>query len=371
MKKKIEQMKESRLAKREEKQTQAIPRITNDNVAEHREDMLSGARKYIYPLQQSKHKIVLFSTGLFLAVVIVFSVLCVLFLYRFQTTSGFMYQVTRVIPFPIARSGSTFIAYENYLFELGHYIHYYENQQQLSFETEAGRAQLNSYKQRALDKVINDAYIKNIAAEQKISVSNAEIDEQIRIAREQNRLGSNDEVFEDVLRDFWNWSVDDFRRSLRSEILEQKVLRALDTETNTRATEALARVNAGEDFAALATEYSDDIGTKDNGGEFGFVNKSNRNVSQQTVDTLFSLGEGQVSGITIVPSGTGYALAIVKNLEKQEDQSRGAYILFQLKDINEVLNDRKEEQPYRLYLDPVDDEVIEDINIRETIEEQL
>jgi parvulin-like peptidyl-prolyl isomerase len=353
MKKKIEQLKESRLAKREEKQSQAIPRITNHNVAEHREDMLSGARKYIYPLQQSKHKIVLISTGLFLTVVIVFSILCVLFLYRFQTTSGFMYQVTRVISFPIARSGSTFIAYENYLFELGHYIHYYENQQQLSFETEAGQAQLNSYKQRALDKVINDAYIKKIAKEQGISVNSAEVDEQIRIAREQNRLGSNDEVFEDVLRDFWNWSIDDFRRSLKAEILEQKVLRALDTETSAKATEVYARLTAGEDFAELAAEYSEDISTKEAGGEFGFVNKSNRNVSQQTVDTLFSLGEGQTSGVTTVPYGTGYALAIVKNLEKQEDQSRGAYIIFQLQDIDTLLNDQKEKQPYRLYLDPV------------------
>jgi parvulin-like peptidyl-prolyl isomerase len=279
-----------------------------------------------------------------------------------------MYQVTRVIPFPIARSGSTFIAYENYLFEVGHYIHYYENQQQLSFETEAGQAQLNSYKQRALDKVINDAYIKNIAQEQGISVSDAEVDEQIRIAREQNRLGSNDEVFEDVLQDFWNWSIDDFRRSLRAEILEQKVLRALDSETASTATEALARINAGEDFAAIAAEYSEDFGTKDNGGEFGFVNKTNRNVSQQTVDTLFSLGQGQVSGITTVPYGTGYALAIVKNLEKQETQSRGAYIILQLKDVDTLLNDRKEQQPYRLYADPVDD-TIEGADVRETINE--
>jgi parvulin-like peptidyl-prolyl isomerase len=354
MKKKIQQIRETRLAKKEEKQEVAIPRITNDNVAEHREDMLSGARKYIYPLQHSKHRIVLLSTTLFLTTILVLSILCVVLLYRLQTTSQFMYQVTRVIPFPIARTGSTFVAYENYLFELGHYIHYYENQQQLSFESEAGQAQLESYKQRAIDKVINDAYIKIIADEQGISVSDQEVNEQIRIARDQNRLGSNDEVFEDVLKDFWNWSVDDFRRSLRSEILEQKVLRALDTETEKRATEALARLQSGADFTEIAQEYSEDESTKATGGEFGFVNKSNRNVSQQTVDTLFSLGEGQTSGVTVVPYGTGYALAIVKNLEKKADESRGAHIIFRLKDVNEVLNDRKEQQPYRLYMNPVD-----------------
>lgn len=351
MKNKLQKIKETRLVNRDNNDNKPVPRITNENVAAHREVVLSGARKYIYPLQHSKHRIVVLSTTFFLLAILVFVFLSYIFLYRIQTTSGFMYQVTKVVPFPVARTGSTLIAYENYLFELGHYIHYYENQQQLSFESEAGKSQLNSYKQRALDKVINDAYIKKIAKEKGISVSNQEVEEQIRIAREQNRLGSNDEVFEDVLRDFWDWSVDDFRRSLHTKLLEQKVVRALDQETEDRATEALSRINAGEDFASIAAEYSDDLATSEQGGEFGMVDKSNRSVSQQTVDTLFSLGENQVSGITTVPYGTGFALAIIKNLEKQDDQSRGAYIIFRLKDVNEVLNDIKEEQPYRLYID--------------------
>lgn len=354
MKKRIKALRDKQIERKEEKENSAVPRITSDNVAEHREDVLSGARKYIYPLQHSKHRIVLLSTSIFLVSLLVFSIVSVLFLYRFQTTSGFMYKVTRVVPFPIARTGGTFISYENYLFELGHYIYYYENQQELSFETEAGMAQLESYKQRAIDKVINDAYIKQIAEENNVTVEDNEIDEQIRIAREQNRLGSSNEVFEDVLKEFWNWSIGDFRRSLKSEILEQKVLRKLDPDTEARATEALARIVAGEDFSAIAKEYSDDIATKDAGGEFGLVNKSNRNVSQQTVDTLFKLPQGQISGVTLVPYGTGYALAIVKNLETREDQINGAHIIFKLKDINEILNNRKEKQPYRLYVNPVE-----------------
>ena len=335
MKKKIKEIQEKRLVKKDAQENGVVPRITSENVAEHREDVLSGARKYIYPLQHSKHRIVLLSTSLFLAAIIIFSIVSVLLLYRFQTTSSFMYQVTRVLPFPIARTEGTFVAYENYLFELNHYVHYYENQQELSFETDAGRQQLASYKDRAINKVINDAYVKIIAEEQGITVSDAEVDEQIRIAREQNRLGSNEDIFEDVLRDFWDWSIDDFRRSLRSELLAQKVIRALDTETEQRATEALARLTAGEDFGELAAEYSDDVNTKDIEGEFGFVNKSNRNVSQQTVDTLFSLGVGQSSGIVVVPYGTGYALAIVQNLEEKNDQVRGAHIVFQLKSLDD------------------------------------
>ena len=355
MKKRIQQLKAKRQENKLAKTDESVPRITNDNVAEHREDVLSGAKKYIYPLQHSKHRIVILSTSLFLVVLLVFSIFTVLSLYRFETRSGFMYQLTRVVPLPIARTGSTFIAYENYLFELNHYIHYYENQQQLSFDTEAGQAQLASYKERTINKVINDAYVKILADELGITVDETEVDEQIRIAREQNRLGSSDEIFEDVLREFWDWSVGDFRRSLQSELLAQKVIRASDPDTEARATEALARITAGEDFEKIAAEYSDDLGTKDIGGEFGLVSRSNRNVSQQAVDVLFNLGEGQNSGIIVVPYGTGYALAIIKNLDEQDDQRNGAHIIFQLKSLDEVLNDRKEQQPYRLYMNPVDE----------------
>jgi hypothetical protein len=352
MKKRIHQLRAKNQLKKEAAEDASVPRITNENVAEHREDIISGARKYIYPLKHSKHRIVLLSTSIFLAVILLFSVVSVLFLYRFQTTSAFMYQVTRVIPFPIARTSSTFVAYENYLFELNHYIHYYENQQQLSFDTEAGQAQLASYKERTINKVINDAYVKILAKELNLRVDAKEVDEQIRIAREQNRLGSSDEIFEDILREYWDWSVGDFRRSLTSELLMQKVIRNQDPATEARATEALSRLTAGEDFAIIAAEYSEDIVTKDNGGEFGFVTRSNRNVSQQTVDVLFNLAEGQSSGVVIVPYGTGYALAIVKNLGQESDQRKGAHIIFPLKSLDEVLNDRKEQQPYRLYMNP-------------------
>ena len=355
MKKKIKEYRAKRKLKKENKVDASVPRITNDNVAEHREDVLSGARKYIYPLQHSKHRIVILSTTLVLVTIFVFSMYSVLMLYRLQTTSLFMYQVSRVVPFPIARTGSTFVAYENYLFELNHYIHYYENQQQLSFDTEAGQAQLASYKERAINKVIDDAYVKQLAEDMSISVDSKEIDEQIRIAKDQNRLGSSEDIFEDVLREYWDWSVSDFRRSLSSELLAQKVIWAKDTDTDKKATEALARLTAGEDFAALAAEYSADESTKAIGGDFGLVNRSNRNVSQQTVDTLYKLADGQTSNVVIVPYGTGYALAIVKNLGTEGDQKKGAHIIFPLKSLDEVLNDRKEQQPYRLYMNPVEE----------------
>ena len=126
-----------------------------------------------------------------------------------------------MVPFPVARAGSSFVSYESYLFEVRHYTHYYESQLKLDFRTPDGKQQLAAFKKQALDKVINDAYVKKLARKYRVGVSEQQVNDQITILRAQNRLGNNDKVFEDVLKDYWGWSVDDFKRSLRDQILAQ------------------------------------------------------------------------------------------------------------------------------------------------------
>ncbi len=303
-----------------------VPRITNETVAEHREEILGSARKYIYPLQHSKHRIVVITSGLVIVAVVSFFAYCMLALYKLQSTSSFLYRVTQVLPFPVARTGSTFVSYENYLFDLRHYMHYYEEQQKLSFDSESGKAQLNEYKKRALERVINNAYIKRVAKQNNITVTDQEVSAEIDILRKQDRLGETEKVFEDVLKDYWGWSIEDFRRSVKQEILNQKVLAFWDTETRQRAEVAQAEIAAGKDFAAVAKQYSDDVATKEQGGDLGiWIEQSNRDVSAKTISTLFSLQPGQTSEIIDI----GYALEIVKLLELKDGNARAAngYVL--------------------------------------------
>ena len=61
-----------------------VPRITNETVTQHREEVLNGARKYIYPLRHSRHKIVIITTIILAAVIIGFMSFTLLNLYKFQ-----------------------------------------------------------------------------------------------------------------------------------------------------------------------------------------------------------------------------------------------------------------------------------------------
>lgn len=324
-----------------------VPQITNETIAVHREEVLKGARKYIYPLQHSKHRILVITGGLLTVAIVSFLVYCTAGLYRYYQYNTFLYRVTQVVPFPIAHTGKTYISYENYLFELRHYVHYYQDQLSRNFSAPDDRQQLLNFRKQALQDVTNAAYVKILAGQNHLSVSDKEVDARIIQVRDQNRLGSNDKVFGDVLRDYWGWSVNDFKRSLKEQILVEKVVAQLDTEATGRANAALAQAKSGSDFAELAKQLSEDEASKATDGDFGFaITKSNPNVPPQVIDTIFKLKPGQVSGVI----NTGKALEIIKVEQVNGDAVTARHIVFGLKDINTYIKPLQDKQPVHYYV---------------------
>lgn len=72
--------------------------------------------------------------------------------------------------------------------------------------------------------------------------------------------------------------------------------RALDT-----ARVVLKRLQAGEDFAALAKHYSDDPSNKDQGGDLGWFRRGQ--MVRAFEDAVYSLRPGELSGIVETPFG--------------------------------------------------------------------
>jgi len=310
--------------------------------------VLGSARKFIYPLQHSLRKIVTISAGIFAALAVVFVVYCILSLYRFNSTSTFIYRVTQVIPFPVARAGSDFVTYENYLFELRHYMHYYQTQLNVDFDNE-DKEQLAAFRKTALQTVIDDVYVRQLAKQHKITVSDTELDSQIELLRSQNRLGSSNQVFEDVLKEFWNWSLNDFKRELRQQMLAQKVVSALDVDTHSRAQNVFKDVTNGVDFAALARQHSEDPNTKELGGDYGFaIERTNRDLAPQAIDTLFRLEAGQTSSIVETPLG----LEILRVREKDGNSVRASHIYFVFKGISDYIEPLKASKHPRNFISP-------------------
>ncbi len=324
-----------------------VPRITNDTVSDHREEVLSSARKYIYPLQHSKHHIVRITISILVTVLVVFFAYCGLALYKFKSTSGFVYDVTRIVPFPVAKVGTTWVGYESYLFELRRNMHYYHTQQQANFSTKDGKTQLQRLSKQALAKVTQDAYVKQLAAQHGVTVSDQTVKNQLILVKSQNRLGSNDRVFREVLNEFWGWNESDFRRELKQQLLAQAVVAKLDTGTNAKAQAALNQLKSGADFAATAKAVSEDPITKAGGGQYPNALTINDHEIPPTITAaVFKLQPNQISGII----NTGYSLEILKVTDNANGSAHAAHIQFNFKPLSTYVQPLQSKETTHYYI---------------------
>ena len=326
----------------------AAPRITNETIAEHREIVLRGARKYKYPLQHSKHRIVMVSTALLSVGIISFFVYASLSLYRFQSTSLFMYRVTQIVPFPVAKADKNWVSYESYLFELRRYMHYYETQQQVDFSSTSGKFQLDTYRPKALQQVIDAAYVKELAAQHHISVSSAEVNDAIATLRTQNQLGSGNQELGSVTQKFFGWSIDDLKRQLKQELLAQKVAASLDTAAYAKAQNVIVQLKNGADFGALAAQVSDDPATKTNGGQYNdpAITMSSQEVPPQVVRELMQMKVGETSDIITTPT----SFEVVKLLTVDNGKYKAAHIQINFNDIQTYLQPLEKKNPPKHFI---------------------
>ena len=83
-----------------------------------------------------------------------------------------------------------------------------------------------------------------------------------------------------------------------------------EDKARAKVADVIRRANAGEDFAKLATEVSEDPGSKSKGGELGWVSKGEMVPAFETA--AFALGRGQISP---EPVRTPFGFHAIKVLE--------------------------------------------------------
>ncbi|NNF49280.1 MAG: hypothetical protein HKN65_05455 [Woeseiaceae bacterium] len=114
-------------------------------------------------------------------------------------------------------------------------------------------------------------------------------------------------VTEDELQDYYEFNKDRYLQDEQRQARHILVTFGDDKDAaRERASELFARVQAGEDFAVLARENSDDSGTAANGGDLGVLTRSQ--LENELGGAIFSMDEGEVGG----PVETDFGFHVVR-----------------------------------------------------------
>ena len=189
-----------------------------------------------------------------------------------------------------------------------------------------GQEALKSLKQQVLDQLINDVVIAQYADSRGIKVTDNDLN--ARIAQMIQDAGSVDKLNEYMTKQ--QITLADLCLQVRNQILgdavlndvtapiptqgEQVHVRHILVDTPALATTLRDRARKGEDFAALAKQYSKDETSKANGGDLGWVPRGVLDPRLEAV--VFEMQPGQISDV--ITTQFGYHVAQV--LEK--DKSR-------------------------------------------------
>ncbi|WP_231702002.1 SurA N-terminal domain-containing protein [Halopseudomonas sabulinigri] len=115
------------------------------------------------------------------------------------------------------------------------------------------------------------------------------------------------DVSEDAVNELYQREIGNLAEQRRaSHILVEVPDEADDADAKARIEAAAERISAGEDFAAVAADVSDDSGSAREGGDLGYVIKGS--FDQSFDDALFALQQGEVSA----PLRTSYGYHLIK-----------------------------------------------------------
>ncbi len=312
-----------------------LGRITSDTVADHREQILSSGRRFKYPIQYSRHKLVIN------AVVISFIALSlvVLFgwwrLYVAQDTGEFIYRVTRVLPVSVAKIDDQPVAYSDYLMSFRSSVHYSRQKEQLNEKTEDGQKIIEYYKKQSIDGAIANAYAKKIAKDLGLSISEKELDDYIKEQRQSSDGEISQQTFDASTLEFLGLNPAEYRHRIAMVLLKNKVALRIDEKADKLAKEVLGMALETTDLQKVRDSF---IEESKNGlirhGSSGWVSRFNQDGGLAMAAA--KLDKGSV-GNQLIESSRGDGYYVIKLVDLNDDQVNYEYININLSEFNNRL----------------------------------
>ncbi|MFZ2544730.1 MAG: SurA N-terminal domain-containing protein [Candidatus Saccharimonadales bacterium] len=323
-------------------ESEASNRITNETVAEHREQILAGGKRFKYPMQYSRHRLVIVTLIISVIAVIAITVITWWQLYPMQNSSTFFYRVTRVVPLPVASVDGWQVPYSDYLSVFRSQEHYVQTKEGTSLYSKENKQRLDLTKRKSLDEVITDSYASKLAKEMGVDISKERVDEAIKRQRESRDGVASQEAYDAIVLDQFNWTPAEAREATARKLLRQEVAYKIDKDAVIQRDQVLEKLKVENDFNKLALMIKPIGEARVQASVTPLVPNTNQDGGQAEMASKLKIG--QVSKPFRSTTGDGYY--IVKLLQK-DNNSRISYASLKIplttfnKWLSKIKNDHK------------------------------
>jgi len=278
----------------EEKKTE------REKVEERREEVLARGRRFKYPLQYAKHKVVTLTIVISLVAVIAAGTFIHVMLYNAQSTEDIFYRITQILPYSVATVDGEKVRYSDYLLIYKSTITPIEKQGMITSGQDFGEMQ-KYYKRESLNAAEDYTYALKLAREMDIKVTNEEVDKAIESHRKAGGVERSEETFNRVLQDNFDLSANEYRRIIYLSLVSQKVSEKIDELATIVSDEVKGYIDAGKSLSEIAKAMGDKVEYEETGG---LVDKMNIDGGRATV--ALRLEKGKTSDRFVSNSGDGY-----------------------------------------------------------------
>ncbi len=273
-----------------------------EKVAERREEVLSQGRKFKYPLQWSRHRIIINTVLITLVIVSMIVVSIWLALYRLGMTDEILFRITRVVSVPVATVDGQDVKFSDYLMLYRSGIISIERQSGSQFDDQSLEQLRQEYKRSALTEAEKYTYALKLADEQNLTVSDDEIASGFERHLKLGGIERSEESFIKIINDNFGLSKREYERMLYLSLMKSKVAASIDEHANEIATkvETLLAEN-DNNFQAVAEALGSEVSYQETGGLV-----DSKNIDGGRATEAMELEPGASSGRFTSTNGDGY-----------------------------------------------------------------
>ncbi len=294
------------------KKTEKPTRITNETVAEHRERILAGGRRFKYPVQYTRHRLVWTALAIGTVLLVLFLSISWWQLYKAQTTDQFYYRLTRLVPLPVAQVDGETVQYGDYLLYYKSsetYLNTVERANQAQYEGGGDNKSLYDFhKAQAMQAAVTDTFAKKLAEEHGITASDAQIDEAFKRTTQLSSDGSqiSQEVINRSNEQLLGLSPSESRYIMKNSLLRKDVAYTIDNKARemSETIEATLARDQATKFEDIAERYNKGEAEEVQMFVSGWVKKTNPDGG--ITEAAAKLKKNEVAGPLKPLKGDGY-----------------------------------------------------------------